>query len=61
LKKKPLRVLVVEDSELAARLLLQELERAGYEPEHRRVETPEDMDAALDCSAFRRSRTRGGR
>ena len=36
----PLRVLVVEDSEDDALLLLRELRRGGYEPVHRRVDTP---------------------
>ena len=36
-----LRVLIVEDSEDDALLLLRELERGGYEPIHERVDTPE--------------------
>ena len=43
----PLRVLVVEDSEDDALLLLRELRRGGYEPVHRRVDTPEAMEEAL--------------
>lgn len=43
-----IRVLIVEDSEDDADLLLQALRRAGYEPEHLRVETREAMSAALD-------------
>ena len=35
--QKPLRVLLVEDSENDALLLLRELGRAGYEVEHERV------------------------
>ena len=42
-----LRVLIVEDSEDDARLLLRELERGGYEPASERVETPEAMRRAL--------------
>lgn len=45
--RRPLRVLIVEDSENDALLLLRELRRGGYEPEHERVETPEAMRAAL--------------
>jgi PAS domain S-box-containing protein len=45
--KKPLRMLLVEDSENDAQLILRELERGGYEVSSRRVETPEDMAAAL--------------
>ena len=42
-----LRVLIVEDSEDDALLLLRELERGGYEPIHERVDTPEAMRRAL--------------
>ena len=42
-----LRVLVVEDSEVDAQLLLRELQRGGFEPQARRVETAEAMQAAL--------------
>ncbi|MEW5745315.1 MAG: EAL domain-containing protein [Nitrospirota bacterium] len=42
-----LRVLIVEDSEDDALLLLRELRKGGYEPLHRQVETPEAMKAAL--------------
>jgi DNA-binding NtrC family response regulator len=44
---RPLRVLLVEDSEADALLLLRALQRAGFEPEHARVDTPRDMDQAL--------------
>ena len=43
----PLRVLIVEDSEDDALLLLRELERGGYEPIHERVDTPEEMQRAV--------------
>jgi PAS domain S-box-containing protein len=42
-----LRVLIVEDSEDDAVLLLRELERGGYEPTYERVDTPEAMAKAL--------------
>src|ERR671917_1798487 len=42
-----LRVLLVEDSENDAMLLLRELRRSGYQPLSRRVCTPEDMEKAL--------------
>ena len=42
-----LRVLLVEDSENDAMLLLRELRRGGYEPLSQRVCTPEDMEEAL--------------
>ncbi len=43
----PLRVLMVEDSEDDALLLLQELKRGNYAPESTRVDTPEALRAAL--------------
>jgi DNA-binding NtrC family response regulator len=43
----PLRVLLVEDSENGALLLLRELRRGSYEPEHKRVSTPDEMKRAL--------------
>ena len=44
---KPLRVLMVEDSEDDALLVTLELRRAGYRPEVRRVDGPEALRAAL--------------
>ena len=44
----PLRVLVVEDSEDDAELLLRELRRSSYEVTFERVDTAKDMAAALD-------------
>jgi CheY-like chemotaxis protein len=43
----PLRVLVVEDSEDDALLMLRELRRGGYEPVYERVDTPGAMRRAL--------------
>ena len=48
----PLRVLIVEDSEDDALLLLRELRRGGYEPVFRRVETTPGMEAALREEAW---------
>ena len=48
----PLRVLIAEDSEDDARLLLRELQRAGYEPTSERVDTPAAMASALDRHAW---------
>jgi PAS domain S-box-containing protein len=45
---KPLKILIVEDSEEDALLLLMELRRNGYEPDFERVETREAMKAALE-------------
>ena len=44
----PIRVLIVEDSEDDAVLMLLELRRNGYEPTSERVESAEAMSAALD-------------
>jgi two-component system, NarL family, sensor histidine kinase UhpB len=43
-----LRVLFVEDSENDALLLLRTLRKGGYDPTWERVDTPADMEAALD-------------
>src|SRR5437870_7915617 len=48
----PLRVLIAEDSEDDARLLLRELQQAGYQPTHERVDTPAAMTTALDRHAW---------
>ena len=42
-----LRVLLVEDSENDAMLLLRELRRGGYQPHAQRICTPVDMQEAL--------------
>ena len=44
----PLNILLVEDSEDDALLLLRQLRRGGYEPTWERVDTAEAMEAALD-------------
>jgi PAS domain S-box-containing protein len=43
-----LNLLVVEDSEEDALLVIRQLARAGFQIKHRRVETPEEMSAALE-------------
>ena len=48
----PVRVLIVEDSEDDALLLVRELRRAGFEPEHERVENAAAMKTALDRQAW---------
>ena len=48
----PLRVLLVEDSENDALLILRELRRGGYEPVSRRVETAAGMEAVLEEGAW---------
>lgn len=48
----PVRLLIVEDSEDDTTLLLRELRRGGYAPEHERVETSAAMRAALTGSRW---------
>src|SRR5438094_695988 len=43
-----LRVLIVEDSDTDAELMVRALRQAGFEPDHHRVETAAAMRAALD-------------
>lgn len=45
--KTPLRVLVVEDSEFDARILITTLRKGGYDPSFERVQTAAEMAAAL--------------
>jgi diguanylate cyclase (GGDEF)-like protein len=49
---KPLRALIVEDSEDDTELLLRELRRGGYEPMFARVDTVKAMSAALAARAW---------
>ena len=44
---KPVKVLVVEDSEDDAKLALRALRRGGFEPTYRRVQTAADLETAL--------------
>jgi PAS domain S-box-containing protein len=45
--KKPVKILIVEDSEDDAKLALQALRRGGFVPTHRRVQTAADLTTAL--------------
>src|ERR671913_1484047 len=47
-----LKVLLVEDSEDDALLLLRTLRKGGYDPTWERVDTPQDMEAALDGASW---------
>src|SRR5436190_16996872 len=44
----PLRVLLIEDSEFDATLLLRLLAKAGYELYHERIETAEQLNDAMN-------------
>ena len=46
--RRPLRVLLIEDSDPDAQLLVDALERGGFEPSYERVDTEEAMQTALD-------------
>ena len=48
----PLRVLIAEDSEDDAQLVVRVLRRGGYIPEMRRVDSEADMRTALDAQAW---------
>ena len=48
----PLKVLIVDDSEQDALLIVRELQQRGYEPAYERVETPKAIKAALEQKAW---------
>ena len=49
---KPIRVLIVEDSENDARLSMRALQRGDFVPQFERVETAEDMATALSANVW---------
>lgn len=49
---KQIRVLIIEDSEDDTLLLIRELRKGGYEPEYERVDTPLEMDKAIENNRF---------
>lgn len=49
---KPLRLIIVEDSEDDSLLLLLELQRGGYKPDHIRVETAEELSISLQKKSW---------
>jgi sigma-B regulation protein RsbU (phosphoserine phosphatase) len=50
--KTPIRVLVVEDSEFDARILINTLRQSGYDPMFKRVDTAKSMSEALASGAW---------
>ncbi len=48
----PLRILLVEDSEDDALLVVRELRRGGFDPTFERVDTRDDLSAALDRAGW---------
>lgn len=49
---KPVRLLLIEDSEDDAFLLVRELRRGGFELDFIRIETPQALEAALDAKVW---------
>ena len=49
---KPLRILIVEDSDIDTELLLRELRRGNYQPTFERVETAAAMTGALEQKSW---------
>ncbi|MCZ7646030.1 MAG: response regulator [Planctomycetota bacterium] len=45
---KPLRLVIVEDNDADVELLLRELRRGGFELTHKRVQTADELHAALN-------------
>ncbi len=50
--RKPLRALIIEDSEFDAKVMVQALRTGGYDVQWRRVETGSGMEAALVAQAW---------
>ncbi|MEW6186165.1 MAG: HD domain-containing phosphohydrolase [Thermodesulfobacteriota bacterium] len=48
----PIHVLLIEDSEIDALMIVRELRRGGFEPAFERVETAEGLEAALQKQAW---------
>jgi DNA-binding NtrC family response regulator len=48
----PIRLLIIEDSDDDAFLVIDELKRAGFDPAFTRVDTPEALETALKSAEF---------
>jgi FixJ family two-component response regulator len=48
----PLRLLLIENSDDEAMLLVLELRKGGFEPDFARVETPQELEAALNGNSW---------
>jgi signal transduction histidine kinase len=49
---KSLRLLIIEDEEDHALLLVRELQKGGFDPAFERVEAPEELESALDAGPW---------
>lgn len=49
---RPIKLLVVEDSEDDAFLLIHQLKKGGFDPDYRRVETADEMRSALSAESW---------
>lgn len=49
---KPLRLLIAEDSQNDADLIIRELKRGGFDPKWKRIETARDMEDSLDSETW---------
>jgi signal transduction histidine kinase len=48
----PLRLLLIEDSKANAKLLVRELRKGGFDPDFARVDTPQELEAALEGNSW---------
>ena len=48
----PLRVIIIEDSDDDVLIILRELRRGGFEPEHIQVQSQEELNSALDNESW---------
>ena len=52
MNNKPLKILIVDDREDDALLLIRELKKNGFNPDYKRVDNPTDMNSTLDNEKF---------
>ncbi|MBV8881892.1 MAG: response regulator [Planctomycetaceae bacterium] len=52
MQKRPLQLLIIDDSDDDALLLVKDVKKAGYEVSFRRVDTPEKLEQALSAGSW---------